>query len=489
MSKVRVRFGPSPTGALHIGGVRTALYNWLFARQNGGTFILRIEDTDKTREVPGGIEQIMEALRWYGLDWDEGPEVGGDFGPYIQSQRLEFYRKYADQLVESGHAYRAYDTAERLQAMREEQQKRGVPSGYDRRHRYLTDKERADYESAGAPYVIRFAVPTEGETVIHDAVYGDVTYKNKVLDDQVLLKSDGFPTYGLANVVDDHLMEISHVFRGEDWLPSAPIHVMVYEALGWKPPVYVHLANLLGPDKKKLAKRNGDADALSFRDRGYVLEALINFLALQGWSSRDDRDIFSLDELLEKFSLGGLLNHSPITDVQKLDWYNGIYIRAFSLSELTRRCLPFLQNAGLVTLDPDQETLEYIERVIALEQERIHTLADAPELAAFFLLPDDAYEFDPKAVQKWFGHTGVGARLGAVRDGFEGLDDWNAATTEAVVRDVIARFEVKGGEVIHPVRVALSGRQTGPGLFEMIEVLGRTRTLARLDRAIGMTTA
>jgi glutamyl-tRNA synthetase len=488
MTKVRVRFGPSPTGALHIGGVRTALFDWLLARHTGGTFILRIEDTDKSREVPGSTAEIQETLRWYGLDWDEGPGVGGDYGPYVQSERLDIYKRYAEQLIASGHAYRAYDTEERLKAMREDQQKRGLPTGYDRRHRYLSDEERAEYERSGAPYVIRFAVPTEGETTFTDAVYGQITYKNKVLEDQVLIKSDGYPTYQLANVIDDHLMEISHVLRGEDWIPSAPLHILLYQAFGWEPPVFVHLANLLGKDRKKLSKRNGDAAALAFRDMGYLREALINFLALQGWSPREERDLFTLDELIEKFSIEGLLNHSPITDREKLDWFNGQYIRALSLPELTRRCLPFLQKAGLVAEEPDADTLGYIEKVIALEQERIHTLADAPELAGFFLKSDDAYEFDEKAVNKWFAHPGVGDRLRAVRSGFEALTDWNAETTEAIVRAVIAEFGVKNGEVIHPVRVALSGQTTGPGLFEMIEVLGKERSLRRLDRALTLVT-
>lgn len=488
MSNVRVRFAPSPTGAPHIGNIRTALFDWLFARHTGGKFILRIEDTDKNREVPGGIDFIKDALRWYGLDWDEGPDVGGGYGPYIQSERLHYYREYADQLVASGHAYRAYDTEERLKAMREDQQKRGLPTGYDRRHRYLSADERAQYEKAGAPYVIRFAVPSEGETTFQDAVYGEITYKNKVLDDAILLKSDGFPTYHLASVVDDHLMEISHVFRGEDWIPSAPLHILLYQAFGWERPIFVHLANMLGPDRKKLGKRFGSVEALAWRNEGYLVEAMFNFLALQGWSPREERDLFTREELVEKFSIDGLLNRSPITDREKLDWFNGQYIRALSLPELTRRCLPFLQAAGLAPEQPDEETLGYIERVIALEQERIHTLANAPELAGFFLKADDAYEFDEKAVAKWFAHPGVGDRLRAVRSGFEALADWNAETTEAVVRETIAQFGVKNGEVIHPVRVALSGQTTGPGLFELIDVLGKERSLRRLDRALTLVT-
>ena len=489
MSNVRVRFAPSPTGAPHIGNIRTALFDWLFARHTGGKFILRIEDTDKNREVPGGIDLLMESLRWYGLDWDEGPDVGGDYGPYIQSQRLEHYRQYADQLVASGHAYRAYDSEERLKAMREDQQRRGVSTGYDRRHRYLTESERAEYEASGAPYVIRLAAPTEGETTFQDAVFGEITHKNKVLDDAILLKSDGFPTYHLASVVDDHLMEITHVFRGEDWIPSAPLHILLYQALGWEPPIFVHLANMLGPDRKKLGKRFGSVEALAWRDQGYLIEAMFNFLALQGWSPREERDLFTREELIEKFSIDGLINRSPITDREKLDWFNGQYIRALTLEELTDRCLPFLEKAGLVRENLSEDELAYVRAVIALEQERIHTLADAPVLAEFFLRSDDEYAFDEKAVRKWLTHPGVGDRLKAVRAGFESLDTWTPETTEKVVRDVIAQFGVKNGEVIHPVRVSMSGRTEGPGLFEMIAVLGKERSLRRIDRALTFVSA
>ncbi|MEO7718121.1 MAG: glutamate--tRNA ligase [Capsulimonas sp.] len=489
MTTVRVRYAPSPTGIPHIGNIRTAMFDWLFARHTGGKFIVRIEDTDKNREVEGGVALQLDALRWYGLDWDEGPEVGGDYGPYIQSERLHFYHQYAEELIAAGKAYRAYDSEERLKSMREDQQRRGQPTGYDRRHRYLSADERAEYENSGAPSVVRFAVPTEGKTTYVDAVYGEIAFENKVLDDSILLKSDGYPTYHLASVVDDHLMDITHVLRGEDWIPSSPLHVQLYRAFGWDAPTFVHLPNMLGLDRKKFGKRNGAKDAMEYGEEGYLIEAMFNFMALQGWSPKEERDLFSREELVERFSLDGILNHSPITDPAKLDWFNGQYIRSLSLHDLADRCLPFLQKSGLVESDPSAEKLEYIGRVMALEQERIKTLAEAPILGGFFLQADDAYEFDEKAVTKWFSNPGVGDRLRAVKEDFAALKDFDAASIEAVIRDVITRFEVKGGEVIHPVRVSVSGRTTGPGLFEMIEVLGRERVQRRLDRALSLVTA
>ena len=395
MTDVRVRFAPSPTGALHIGGVRTALWDWLFARHSGGKFILRIEDTDKTREVEGGVQTIIDSLRAYGLDYDEGPGVGGPFGPYVQSERLEHYQKYAEQLIASGHAYYAYDTPEELQRFREQQQTRGLPTGYSRRHRDLSDADRERYDRERREFrVIRLAVPREGRTEFSDAVFGEIGYDNKVLDDTVLLKSDGFPTYHLASVVDDHLMQISHVLRGEDWIPSTPLHLLLYGALGWEPPVFVHLPNMLGPDGKKLSKRFMAVGAMEYLRDGYLLEALINFLALQGWSAREERDLYSVDELIAKFSPEGILNRSPIFDPDKLLWYNGQYIRQLSLADLAARTLPFLQRANLVGPDPDAATLSYIGHVLKLEQERMKTLAEAPGLADFFLLGDDEYVFD-----------------------------------------------------------------------------------------------
>ncbi|MBU1878275.1 MAG: glutamate--tRNA ligase, partial [Chloroflexi bacterium] len=301
---VRVRFAPSPTGSPHVGNIRSALFTWLYARHTGGKFILRVEDTDQKRESATGLQDILDSLSWLGLNWDEGPDVGGPYGPYIQSQRLELYQKYAQQLLDSGHAYRCYCTPERLTALRQEQIKRKDSHvGYDRHCRFLSDAERAELEASGAPSVIRLAVPLEGQTSFHDLIHGDIAIDNALVDDQVLLKTDGFPTYHLAVVVDDHHMRISHVTRGEEWLPSAPKHILLYDAFGWTPPVFCHLPRVLGPDHKKLGKRHGATSVLAFRDMGYLPEALLNFLALVGWSYDDQTEIFSREELIRVFSL------------------------------------------------------------------------------------------------------------------------------------------------------------------------------------------
>ncbi len=485
MTNLRVRYAPSPTGSPHIGNIRTALWDWLLARHTGGTFVLRIEDTDKNREVSTGIAEQLEALRWLGLDYDEGYGIGGPHAPYLQSERLDIYRAHIDRLIAQGNAYVAYDTPEELDRMREEQQKRGLPPGYDRRHRFLTDDERARYARERPEYAaVRFATPREGKTTFVDAVYGEITVENRLLEDPILLKRDGFPTYHFAATVDDHLMDITHVLRGEEWIPSAPIHLLLYQAFGWTPPTFVHLPVMLGPDKKKFGKRNGALPALEYPKEGFLQEAMFNFIALQGWSPKEERDLYTREELVARFDIGGILNKSPISDPEKLLWYNGQYIRQLSLPDLAARTLPFLQAAGLVGPDPDAATLDYIGQVLSLEQERMKTLADAPALADFFLLPDDQYAFDDKAVQKRLAPPGVDAILRAVRDGFAALDVFDIGTTEDVVRAVAEQRQLKAAEVIHPTRVAVSGRTTGPGLFDILATLGRDRCLRRLDRAL-----
>lgn len=487
MGKVRVRYAPSPTGKPHIGNIRTALFNWLYARHSGGDFIIRIEDTDRERLVEGAVEAMLHALRWLGLDWNEGPDISGPFGPYTQSERLPIYRKYADQLIEAGHAYRCYCTRERLEKLRALQLERGLPTGYDRRCRDLPAEDRARYEAENAPYVVRFAVPREGTVTWRDAVFGDMSWESRVLDDHILIKSDGFPTYHMANVIDDHLMEISHVIRGEEWLPSTPRHILMYQAFGWRSPVFVHATNLLGKDRRKLSKREASADFLKYEAEGYLPEAIFNFMALLGWSTGEDRDLYTRDEIIEKFDLPGLLGRPAIVDTDKIAWYNGVYIRALSLEELGRRCLPYLQKAGLASENPGDEELRYISRVLALEQERIKTLSEAPQLADFFLLDDDKYVFDDKAVQKWLRAPAAADRIRRVKAGFEALNEWSAGELEKVVHSVAEQSGVKNAEVIHPVRVSVTGRTFGPGLYETIEALGRERTLRRLDRALALT--
>jgi glutamyl-tRNA synthetase len=349
--QVRVRFAPSPTGTPHVGNLRTALYDWLWARHTGGKFILRVEDTDQKREVENGMELITESLRFLGLDWDEGPDIGGPFGPYRQSDRLPIYGRAVDELLAKGAAYKCYCTPERLEQMRQEQQARGETTRYDGRCRRLSADERAAHERAGDPSVVRLAVPREGSTTIHDFIHGDITIANQDVDDQVLMKTDGFPTYHLAVVVDDHYMQITHVLRGDDWISSFPKHVLLYQAFGWEIPEHGHLPNVLGPDKKKLSKRHGATSVTQFRDDGYLTEAMVNYLARLGWAFDDKQELFTAQELIADFTLDKIQRSAAVFDHTKLDWMNGYYIRQLTDDELARRLLPFLTRAGLIATE------------------------------------------------------------------------------------------------------------------------------------------
>ncbi|MEA3344691.1 MAG: glutamate--tRNA ligase, partial [Chloroflexota bacterium] len=371
-NQIRVRFAPSPTGEPHIGNIRTVLFNWLFARQQGGKFILRIEDTDRTRYVPGAEEAIKEGLRWLGLEWDEGPDVGGPYGPYVQSERLSLYRKYAEQLVATGHAYRCNCTPERLAALREEQQRRHEHVGYDRRCRFKEPGEVSPDEE----HVIRLAVPLEGTTKVHDLIRGDVTFENQLIDDQVLLKSDGFPTYHLAVVVDDHEMDITHVIRADEWLSSTPKHILLYQAFGWEPPQFAHVPIVLGEDGKRLSKRHGATSIAEFKRMGYLPEALFNFLALLGWApgEGEEQEIFSREELVQLFDLTRVQPSAARFSYDKLDWMNSEYIRALPADELAERLLPVLRDAGL------DASLDKVRELVPLVRERLKTLNDAVEL-------------------------------------------------------------------------------------------------------------
>ncbi|HEY3413388.1 MAG TPA: glutamate--tRNA ligase [Armatimonadota bacterium] len=478
--KARTRYAPSPTGPQHIGGLRTALYSWLLARQTGGQFLLRLEDTDRERYDAESERSIKNSLRWLGLDWDEGPEVGGPHAPYTQSERLPIYQEAAERLIAQGNAYRCYCTKQRLDEMRAAQQAAKLPTGYDRKCRNLTAEERAANEAAGLPSVVRFAMPADGSVTFTDAIRGDITFENGLLDDFVILKSDGYPTYQLAAPLDDVLMEITHIIRGEEWISSATKNILLTRALGHEPPIYAHLPLILGPDKKKLSKRNGDAAVKDYQDAGYLPEVLLNFIALLGWSEGTDQELYTREELISKFSLENVTNHPAVFDVVKLDWMNGLAIRAMSLSELAKRCVPYLQAAGLIPDPVPAEMLAYIESVIALEQERLHKLADAPEMTAFFFKHD--LEWDDKALKK-VQADGAKEILSAAADALEATADWSFESVESAVRGLIETRGVKPGEVIHPVRAAVTGRTVGPGLFETIHVLGKAETIRRLRNA------
>src|SRR4051812_30067 len=481
LSSVRVRIAPSPTGMPHVGLFHTFLVNWLYARHSGGQFVVRIEDTDVARRVDGAVEALLEAIRWLGLDWDEGPLVGGPFAPYVQSERLELYATHARQLVAAGRAYYCYCSQERLTELREDQERRRVPPGYDRRCRELTEAERAVEAATGVTPVVRFAVPLEGETTFNDELRGDITWENRLLDDFVILKSDGYPTYHLAHLVDDHYMQITDVLRGEEWIPSTPRHVLLYEAFGWTPPRFCHLGPLLGPDKKKLSKRHGAMGILEYRDLGYLPEAMVNYLALIGasYEATGTREIFSLPELVEAFDLCRLTKAGATFDLIKLEWMNGYYIRQLAPADLAKRLLPFLERAGLA--EPSQ--LDYVERLVPLVQERLKALDEAPDLLAFCFT--DELDYRPelligKGLTAQSSHAALAAALELLRT----TEDFADEALEAALRAVADASDVKHGQLFMILRVAVTGRTVSPPLTASMVAIGRERTVARVEDAL-----
>jgi glutamyl-tRNA synthetase len=478
---VRVRFAPSPTGYLHVGGARTALFNWLFARKHNGAFILRIEDTDRKRYEPEAVGNILESLRWLGLEWDEGPEVGGGYGPYYQSQRLDIYQEYAQQLVDSGHAYRCYCSPERLDHIRDEQRRRGEPDvGYDRHCRYLTAKERAEYEAQGIVPVVRLKVPLEGQTSFHDVLHGDITVDNARLDDLVLLKSDGYPTYHLGTVVDDTLMKITHIMRADEWLPSVPKHVLLYQAFGWEIPVYAHLPIILAPTGKgKLSKRHGGVAVHEFQQEGYLPEAMVNFLALVGWAYDDKTEFFTRQELIEKFDLGGISKSPAAFSYDKLEWMDGVYIRTLPPDDLARRLMPFLERAGLAV------DLPTVRRLVPLVQERLKKLTDAVEFVDFFFVDQISYEPSLLVGKKMTAAESLAA-LRRARETLAALPDFEEETLEIALRALVGELGLKAGQLFGIIRVAVTGKKVAPPLFGTLSVLGRERVLKRLDKALEM---
>ena len=479
---VRVRFAPSPTGRPHVGGIRTAMFDWLLARHTGGTFILRIEDTDVERKVEGAVDYIMEGLKWLGLDWDEGPDIGGDYGPYYQSQRLDLYKQAAARLVNQGDAYYCYCSPERLEAMRQEQVARKQPPGYDRHCRELSPQERAKKEAEGIVPVVRFKVPLQGQTKFTDLIYGDVTFEHSTIDDFVLLKSDGYPTYHLANVVDDHAMKISHVIRGEEWLSSTPRHLLIYGALGYNPPQYIHHPLIVGPDRAKLSKRHGDVSILEFRAKGYLPEAMFNFIALIGWSLDDKTELMTRQELIENFSLERISKTAAIFNKEKLDWMNGVFIRKLNYEELARQITPFLES-GLPANVPRPVSQEYVVRIAPLVQERINTLAEAAVYADFFFVDTPEYATSMLVGKKMTGETALAA-LKAAEERLSSLESFKHDLLEDALRNLAGDLGLKTGQLFGLLRVATTGRNATPPLFETMEVLGKERCLKRIRVAI-----
>lgn len=485
--EVRVRFAPSPTGYLHIGGARTAIYNWLFARHYGGTFILRIEDTDRNRFVPDALDDIMASLHWLGLDWDEGPEAGGEFGSYFQSERLDLYQKYARQLVDGGNAYRCYCSSERLDQLRKEQETTKQWIGYDRHCLNMTDAERRELETAGIKPVIRFKIPRESRTIFQDVIRGELGFDNNTLDDFVLLKSDGFPTYHLANVIDDHFMKISHVMRGDEWIPSTPRHVLLYQAYGWTPPGFAHLPIFLAPGGGKLSKRHGATSVREYRDKGYLPQALFNFLLLLGWNPGTDRELFTSEEAAHDFTMERI-NASPVAlSFEKLDWFNGVYIRSLELEELAKHCLPYLQQTGLISDPCPEERYRYLVQLMPLLRERLKSIPEISDLAGYFLQNEIPAPNKELLIPKKMDASQSLQALEGVLAALQGVGtDFKEADLEQALRSMTEKIGLQDGQVFMPLRVAVSGRTATPGIFETLHALGKERVLRRIQNALAV---
>jgi len=483
---VRVRMAPSPTGYLHLGGARTSLYNYLLARQAGGKFVLRIEDTDRKRFVEGAQQEFETSLRWLGINWDEGTDIGGPYGPYRQSERKEIYQKYARQLIEQGHAYYCFCTPERLEKVRQEQQKNKIPPHYDGTCRNLPLDEAQKRVDSGERHVVRFKTPKEGSTTVHDYLRGDITVENKNLDDYILVKSDGLALYHLAVVVDDHLMKISHVFRGSEWLPTFPLHVLLIKAFGWDQPEWIHLSLFLKPSGKgKMSKRESaelikDGYSIFVKDLmalGYVPEAVINWIALMGWSYDDHTEFFTMKDLIEKFTLDKL-NPSPAAiNFTKLDYFNGMHIRALEKSDLAQRLIPFFKAEGL------EVTAEQLLPIIPIIQERLQGLDDAPGLAGFFFRPFRKVSLEELIIKGESAETSAKIAVEVIAI-LEALGSMKMEDTEPAMRNYVEKNGYKAGQVFGLMRIAITGQRISPPLFESMEIIGREEVLNRMKSAV-----
>ena len=475
----RVRFAPSPTGYLHVGGLRTALYNYLFAKRNNGDFILRIEDTDRNRFVEGAVENLVGALKWAGLNFDEGPGTGGDFGPYMQSERLDIYKEYSEELIRKGKAYYCFCTPERLQVLREEQEKLKLPQAkYDKHCLHLSKNEIEKNLAAGIPKVIRLNVEPGTIIKFDDIIRERVEFDSNNVDDQVLIKSDAYPTYHLANVVDDHLMKITHVIRGEEWLSSTPKHVMLYDAFGWERPVFAHLPLLLNPDRSKLSKRQGDVAVEDYREKGYLKEALINFVALLGWNAGDDKEFYYINELIESFSLERVNKAGAVFDLQKLNWLNAEHLRKKTNNEL----LFFLKDEIKKSKFKDNSySDDYLLLIIEAMKERVSFVREFIDNCNYFY--ESPSEYDQKSVEKnWKPETPD--HLKRLNIEFANLSDTGKENYEHALARVAEELNVSKGKLIHPLRLAVSGQSTGPGMFDLLFILGKDEVVKRITTAL-----
>ncbi len=487
---VRVRYAPSPTGDPHVGNLRTALLNWVFARHAGGQFIVRIEDTDRERMVDGAEDRILEALKWLGLDWDEGPQVGGPYAPYVQSERkaLGKYAVAAQQLIDNGHAYECTCTPERLDEVRQRQRAEKKPTGYDGYCRNKSAEEMAADKAQDLASVVRFKVPLKGEVVFNDVLRGPLTFDPSLLQDFVILKSDGYPTYHLAHIVDDHEMGVTHVLRSEEWISSTPRHVMMYDGFGWEPPAFVHLSILLGPDRSKLSKRHGDTALLEFRDRGFLPGTMFNFLSLLGWSAGDDEEVMSREQIVEKFSLDGLNAAPSIFDITKLEWMNGVYLRQLGVDALAEMLLPELEaRDGLPESILRPLDKEYVTSLVPLVHERLKVIdrAELSEMLSYFF--QDEIDLDiAEVVQKGMDEAVTASALESAAMALESAETFEAEPLEEQFRALCVELDLKPRQLFGALRVSLTARKVAPPLFDTMVALGRGRSVDRVRRAAAL---
>jgi len=481
--KIRVRFAPSPTGYLHIGGARTALFNWLYARHYNGTFVLRIEDTDQVRSTEEAVNVILEGMKWLDLDWDEGPGKGGEYGPYYQMKRLHIYQEYTEKLLKDKKAYHCYCTREELAKSREKQARENKSLKYDRHCFNLSEEEKKRYEAEGRKPVIRLKIPAK-EITFDDLLRGEVTFDGGLLSDFVIMKSDGIPTYNYAVVIDDALMEITDVMRGDDHISNTPKQIVIYEALGFDMPKFAHIPMITGQDHARLSKRHGATSVMEYKKMGYIPEAVVNYITHLGWSSGDEREIFTKEELIKEFSLDKISKHAAVFSMEKLNWFNSEYLKIMPIDSLTKMLLPFLKEANYIE---NEEGLfpvknEYIEEVVKLMQGRFKNFSQFIAYADYFFV--DKIDIEPQALTSVLSEEGVPDILQSLKEKLSFLEYWDEESIENAVREVASSLQIKGGQIIHPTRVALSGKKVGPGLFEVMVVLGQDKTVKRLKEAI-----
>jgi glutamyl-tRNA synthetase len=477
---IRVRFAPSPTGYLHIGGARTALFNWLYARHYGGKFILRIEDTDKLRSTPEAVKAILDGMQWLGLDWDEGPEKGGEYGPYYQMQRLDIYEKYTEKLLADGNAYYCYCTAEELEERRKKQLANGGNALYDRKCLNLTESEKRKYENEGRKPAVRLKMPGN-QIIVNDLIKGKMDFDSRLLTDYVIVKSDGIPTYNFAVVIDDILMRISLVMRGDDHISNTPKQIVIYQALGEDIPDFAHIPMIMGPDNTRLSKRHGATSVMEYKKMGFLSEAVVNYIAHLGWSSGTNQELFSIDELIKGFTLDKVSKHSAIFDMEKLNWFNGEYLKNMPEDKYAEMLLPYLQESGLIDYSVSDEVFMWLKKVVSLMKSRVRNFRQFLEYADYFFTDDFKVEEDAARVLE---QNGIRKTLVELARRLDELNEWSEENIEKVVRDIANEFNLKGKQIIHPTRVSLSGKKVGPSLFALMEVLGKEINIKRLQRTV-----